>query len=187
MPDELRPDDIPDLWREEPRTPVGMSVDAVQRKAQQVEMRTRRGFRVTGFMMIGVAGCYLWFLCFFPGTLQRIGSTLTLAAYLYCAYQWKKTPAKHGPGEVPAATVAAYKTQLQRLRDFSFVSNLMAPFLPGPAVFLLGFLLPEFGIVKAVALVSAMIVSPFIVAIPLMRRKRQMLDREIRSLDALVR
>jgi hypothetical protein len=188
MPDELRPDDIPDLWREEPQEPVGMSVDAVRRKAQRFEAQTRRGFRNMGIVMICSAACYALFLYFFPGILQRIGSSLTLAAYLYCAYRFrKKGPVKSVLAEAPAATCAAYKAELQRLRDFSFISNLMAPFIPGPAVFLLGFLVPEIGALKAVGLTTALIASPLVLVIPLVRRKRRMLEGEMYSLDALMK
>jgi len=188
MPDELRPDDMPNLWREEPREPVRMSTDAVRRKAQQFETQTRRGFRNTAVMMICSAAYYAIFLYFFPGILQRIGCSLTLAGYLYCAYQFRKKGAvKRVLTEVPAATCAAYKAELQRLRDFSFISNLMVPFIPGPAVFLMGFLVPETGALKAVGLTTALIASPFVLAIPLVRRKRHILESEIRSLDALMK
>lgn len=187
MPDELLPDDIPNLWREEPREPVRMSTDAVRRKARQFEAQTRRGFRNMGIMMICSAGCYALFLYFFPGVLQRIGCSLTLAAYLYCAYQFRKKGAvKKLLAEVPAATCAAYKAELQRLRDFSFISNLMAPFIPGPALFLMGSLIQEIGVWKAAGLTTALVASPFVLAIPLIRRKRQILEREIRSLDTLM-
>jgi hypothetical protein len=188
MPDELRPDDLPDLWREEPQEPVRMSIDAMRRKAQQFEVQTRRGFRNMGIIMICSAACYALFFYFWPGILQRIGSGLTLAAYLYCAYQFrKKGTVKRVLAEVPAATCAAYKAELQRLRDFSFISNLMVPFIPGPAVFLMGFLVPEIGVLKAVGLTTALIAPPFVLAIPLVRRKRHMLEGEIRSLDALMK
>ena len=140
-----------------------------------------------GIIMISSAACYALFLYFFPGVLQRIGCSLTLGAYLYCAYQFRKKGAvKRVLAEAPAATCAAYKAELQRLRDFSFISNLMVPFIPGPAVFLMGFLVPEIGVLKAVGLTTALIASPFVLAIPLVRRKRHMLDGEIRSLDALM-
>jgi len=188
MPDELRPEDIPDLWREEPREPVRMSIDAVRRNARQFEAKTRRRFRNAGIIMICSAACYVWFLYFFPGILQRIGSSLTLAAYLYCAYQFrKKSAVKRILAEAPAATCAAYKAELERLRDFSSNSNLMAPFIPGPALFMIGFLIPEMGVLKAVGLTAAIIASPFVLAIPLRRRQRHMLEREIRSLDALMK
>jgi hypothetical protein len=50
----------------------------------------------------------------------------------------------------------------------------------------MGFLVPELGLLKAAGLTTALIVSPFALAIPLLRRKRQALQREIDSLDALM-
>jgi hypothetical protein len=188
MPDELRPEDMQDLWRDEPREPVRMSVDALRRKAQQFEEETRRGFRNSGILMICLAACYASFLYFFPGILQRTGSSLTLAAYLYCGYQFrKKGPVKKVLAEAPAATCAAYQSELKRLRDFSLISTMMAPFIPGPAVFVMGFLVPQLGLLKAVGLTAALMASPFLLAVPLVRRKRQTLEREIDSLDVLMR
>ena len=188
MPDELRPDDIPNLWREEPRGPVSVSIDAVRRKAQQFEAQTRRGFRYVGLIMISLATCYALVFYYFPGILQRIGSSLTLTAYLYSAYQFRrKGPVKRVLAEAPAATCSAYKAELQRLRDFPLISNLMVPFIPGPAVFVMGFLIPEIGVSKAVVLTTALIASPLVLAIPLVRRRRHMLESEIRSLDALMK
>ncbi len=188
MPDELRPDEMQDLWRNQPPDAVRMSADDVRRKAQQFEAQTRRGFRITAVIMICSAAGYASFLYFFPGTVPRIGASLTLAAYLYCAYQFrKKGPVRKVLADPPAATCAAHQAELKRLRDFSLIRTLMVPFIPGPAVFLMGFLVPEQGLLKAVALTAAVILSPFVLAIPLFRRKRLMLQREIDALDALMR
>jgi len=86
----------------------------------------------------------------------------------------------------PATTCAAYRAELKRLRDFSLVSRLMVPFIPGPALFMMGFLVPEQSLLQAIALTTAFIISPFVLAIPLLRRRRQMLERAIDSLDALM-
>jgi hypothetical protein len=188
MADELRPDDIPDLWREEPQDPVRISTEEIRRRARQFEAATRRGFRVTGIMMLCAFAGYAFLLYLFPGVPQRVGCTLTLVAYLYCAYQFsKKGPVNELLAQAPAATISAYRSELERLRDFSFISKLMVPFVPGPAVFVLGFLVPSLGLLKAVGLTAALIASPFIVAIPLAHRSRLVLENEIRSLDALTR
>src|ERR1022692_3720512 len=56
-----------------------------------------------------------------------------------------------------------------------------------PAVLVMGFLVPELGLLKAIGLTTALIVSPFALAIPLLRRRRQALEREMDALDALMR
>ena len=63
----------------------------------------------------------------------------------------------------------------------------MLPFVPGPAVFMMGFLVPEQGLVKAVGLTTALILSPFVLAIPLFRRESRRLQREIDELDGLMK
>lgn len=188
MPDELRPDEMQDLWRNQAPEPVRMSADDVRCKAQQFEAKTRRAFRITAVMMICSAACYASFLYLFPGTVPRIGASLTLAAYLYCAYQFRKRgPVKRVLADPPAATCAAYQAELKRLRDFSLISTLMVPFIPGPAVFMMGFLIPEQGLLKAVGLTTAVILPPFVLAVPLLRQRRRTLQREIDSLDALMK
>ena len=187
MPDELRPDDLRDLWREEPREAARMPLEAVRQRARQFEAGTRRGFRIAGLMMVGAAAGYAWFLYLFPGMLARLGSTLTLAGYLYCAFQFRKRGAVGSIlSEAPAATCQAYQQELERLRDFSFVSRLMLPFLPGPALLLIALLAPEAGFPKAAVVTAAIVAPPFAVAVPLIQRKRVTLEREIRSLDALM-
>ncbi|MGA2144769.1 MAG: hypothetical protein ABSH49_07395 [Bryobacteraceae bacterium] len=147
MPDELRPDEMQDLWRNQPREPARMPADDVRRKARQFETTTRRGIRIVAVMMACAAAGYASFLYFFPGIVQRIGSSLTLAAYLYCAYQFRKRgPVRKVLADPPAATCAAYQAELKRLRDFSLISTLMVPFIPGPAVFMMGFLVPQQGL-----------------------------------------
>jgi uncharacterized membrane protein YfcA len=188
MPDELRPDDMQDLWCNQSREPVRMSADAVRRKARQFEAKTRRGFRISAILMLCSAAGYALFLYLFPAPLQRIGSSLTLAAYLYCAYQFRKRgPVREVLAGPPAATCAAFQAELKRLRDFPFIATLLVPFIPGPAVFMMGFLVPELGLGKALGMTTVLIASPFMMAIPLLQRKRHMLEREIDSLAALMR
>src|ERR1035438_4306305 len=46
MPDELRPDEMQDFWRNQPREAAGISAGDVRRKARQFEAKTRRGFLI---------------------------------------------------------------------------------------------------------------------------------------------
>jgi len=188
MPDELRPDEMQELWRNQPREVVGISADDARRKARQFEAKTRRGILIAAVLMASAAAGYASFLYFFPGTVQRVGSSLTLAAYVYCAYQFRKRgPLRTVLADAPAATCAAYQAELKRLRDFDWIATIMAPFIPGPAVFMMGFLVPELGMLRASGLTTALIVWPFALAVPLLRRRRRTLQREIEELDALMR
>ncbi len=188
MPDELRPDEMQDLWRNRPRKMAGVSADDVRRRARQCEAKTRHGILIAAVLMMSAAAGWVSFLYFFPSPLHRVGCSLTLAAYLYCAYQFRKRgPVRAMAADWPAATCAAYQAELKRLRDFDWVAALMVPFIPGPAVFMMGFLVPELGLLKAFGLTTIFIAWPFALAIPLNRRRRRALQREIEDLDALMR
>ena len=188
MPDELRPDEMQDLWRSQPREVAGISADDVRHRARRFEAKARCGILIMAVLMASAAAGWVSFLYFFPGIVHRVGSSLTLAAYLYCAYQFRKRgPVRTVLADPPAATCAAYRAEVKRLRDFDWIRTMMVPFMPGPAVFLMGFLVPELGLLKAFGLTAVLIVSPFALVIPLDRRRQRTLQREIDELDALMR
>jgi hypothetical protein len=98
VPEELHPEDMRDLWQNQPREPVRIPPAQLRRKAQQFESKTRHGFRDLIAMMILAAVGYVSFLYFFSGTIPRIGVGLALAGYLYSFYRLYK----RGPvGKVP--------------------------------------------------------------------------------------
>ena len=188
MPDEFGPHEMQELWRNQPREDAAIFADDVRRRARRFEAKTRSGILIVAVAMASAAAVYAWFLYLFPSTLHRIGASLTLAAYLYCASQFRKRgPLRSLPADPPAATCAGFQAELKRLRDFDWIAMMMAPFIPGPAVFMMGFLVPELGLWRALGVTTALIVSPFALAIPLVRRRRRTLQRDIEELDALMR
>ena len=152
------------------RSPI--SDGRTRRKTLRVQATMRRGFRIAALLMIFLATGYASFLYFFPGMVQRIGATLTLAGYLYCAVQLRK---RFQLGQIPerpaAVTCAAYRMELTRKLEFGRTAwrTFLLPFVPGPAIFIMGFLIPEQGLAKAVALTAALIASPFVAWIPVSR------------------
>jgi len=190
MADELGPNEMQNLWRNQPVEPVRMSAEDLRRKAQRFEARIRRGFRGVVILMVFAAASWGALLFLFPGTVHRVAITLTLAAYLYCLWQlYKRGPIRKVPTDPVSATCAAYRQELVRHRDFSLSAwrKFMLPFVPGPAVFLMASLVPEQGYTKAVVLTMALILPVFIVAIPLHRKGALKLQREIEALDALMK
>ena len=190
MSDELRPDDMEELWRNQPYAPPASSAADMREKARRLEANMRRGFHgIAALMIFGAAG-YASFLYFFPSLIHRIGASLTLAGYLFCAYQlYNRVRLAKVPPGVGLTTGARYRAELGRQREFCLNAwrTFLLPFVPGPAVFLMGFLVPDQGVAKAIALTMALIVSPFMLAVPLMRKKARMLQREIDELDTLMR
>jgi hypothetical protein len=190
MADELGPNDMEDLWRSQPCDPPSSSAADMRAKALKLEANMRHGFRGMAVLMIfGVAG-YASFLYFFPSLVHRIGASLTLAGYLFGGYQvYKRVRLGKVESGVVSATGARYRAELGRQRDFCLNAwrTFLLPFVPGPAVFIAGFLVPELGVAKAVGLTTALIVSPFVFAVPLMRKKARALQQEIDELDKLMR
>ena len=189
MADELGPDDMEDLWRNQPFEPHSSSAADMRGKAQKLEASMRRGFRGMAVLMIFGAAGYASFLYFFPSLIHRIGASLTLAGYLFCAYQiYKRVRLGKASPSVVSATGTRYRAELGQQRDFCLNAwrTFLLPFVPGPAVFIMGFLVPDQGVVKAVGLATALILSPFVFAVPLMRRKARMLQQEIDELDRLM-
>lgn len=190
MADELGPDDLEDLWRDQPVEPHTSSAADMRTKVHQLEANTRRGFHGMAVLMTFGAAGYGMFLYFFPSLIHRIGAGLTLAGYLFCAYQiYKRFLLGKEPSRVVSATASRYRAELGQQRDFCLNAwrTYLLPFVPGPAVFIMSFLIPDVGVVKALGLTTVLISSPFVFAVPLMRRKARMLQQEIDALDTLMR
>jgi hypothetical protein len=190
MADELGPGDMHDLWRNQPSEPVRLSADDLRREAHKLEVNVQRAYRMIALIMIPPAAGFASLLYFFPHPIHRIGASLTLAAYLYCGCQlYKRGAFRKAPSGAASATGASYRALLERQRDFirDGWKKFMLPFIPGPALFLLGSWLPEFGVVKGLGLTAAVILSPFVcfAAVRLMRLR--VLQRQIDELDAMMR
>lgn len=72
-------------------------------------------------------------------------------------------------------------------RTPTYLCVLSVAFVPGPAVFIMGFLVQDQGVARAAGLTTALVVSIFAFAVPLMRRKARMLQQVIDELDKLMR
>ncbi len=186
MPDELGPDDLNQLWQSHGE-PGGASADEMRRRARLYQVKRRQARRGIAALMLLSAVGYVAFLFVFAQVTQRVGAGLTIAGYLYALWRlFKRSPLSRTPQDAAAPTVAVYRSELERQRDFlrNACSDFVLPFIPGPAVFAAGFLAPEFGLAKAAALCSILALTPFVVLARLMRRKAAAWEREIRELGS---
>jgi hypothetical protein len=177
-------DDMRDLWCTQPVEPIRMSAEEVRRKARAFESKVRLWFRMAIALLVFLAIGYASFLYFFPGTVQRVGAALALAGFIFGAYQlYRRGPARKVSDGPAMSTVAAYRAELERQRDFHSGAWLrLVAFVPGPVVFIAGFVAGEQALVVAAALAAA----PFAVGIPLGRREAQKLQAEIDRLEGLM-
>ncbi len=189
MADELGPEEMKDLWRNQPMEAAAMAVEEVRRRAQRFDEKLRRGALGTRVLLLFLAIGYSSFLYFFPGTVQRIGSGITLAGFAYAAYDTRRRfpsgKAAAGPASV---TSAAYRAELERHREYVLrLWMRMLAYVPGPVVFIMGFAAEELGPMKAVALAIALILAPFVALVPATAIGARKLQWEIDELDRMVK
>jgi hypothetical protein len=184
MANELNPDEMQDDWRSQPADPVRIPADELRRRSVLCEGNKRRAFWAGASLSVFSAALCAWFFYRLPDTVPRIGFALTFIGEVVFLYQWLKL--RRGAEEQAGPTAVAYRAQLvrQRERVLSIRKMFLLPFVPGPAVILLGFLIPQLGVVPAVALTSAFLAWPSAVVIPLARRRARRIEREIAELDA---
>jgi hypothetical protein len=139
MPNEPLPDDIRNVWQNQPVENTPMPLEEIRRKAQQFEKRIRR--RNLREYIAGGAGMVIFtvYLFIFKSLTARIGSALIIAAMVCVLYQIYK---RATPGTLPAdlaltASLEFHRRELVRQRDLlrSVWLWYVAPFIPGIVVF----------------------------------------------------
>ncbi len=184
MANEPGPDEMHDLWRSQKLEQRRMSVDELRHQHLLCVAKMRHAFWIALALSLSSAALCLWFLYLLPFTLPRIGFVLTFAGELWFVYQFLRLR-RAGDGQA-VETGAAYRAHLVSQRDLALTMwwKFLLPFVPGPALVLLGFFVPEWGVARAVAGISAYLALPFVIAVPLARRKARRLEREITELDS---
>jgi hypothetical protein len=119
MPNEPLPDDIRNVWQNQPLENTTMPLEEIRRKARQFEKRIRhRNLREYLGGVVGIAA-FTFYLFKFPDPLMRAGSILTIAGVLYVLLRLYK---QASPGTLPAdltlsASVEFHRRELARQRD----------------------------------------------------------------------
>ncbi len=187
MANDRNPDETRDLWSSQPVEPARMPADELRRRSLLCERGMRHAFWVAVALSAFSAALCAWFFYRFPDTAPRVGFVLTFAGEVFFVYQFLKL--RRAADAQAEPTGAAYRAQLLRQRDLTLNAwkRFMLPFVPGPALVLLGFLVPELGVVPSVLAVAAYLSLPFALVIPLARRKAQRIGREIAELEAQMR
>jgi hypothetical protein len=139
MPNEPLPDDIRNVWQNQPVENKPMPLEEIRRKAWQFEKRVRR--RNLREYIAGGAGIVIFtvYLFIFKSPTVRAGSALIIAAMLCVLYQIYK---RATPGTLPVdlaltASLEFHRRELVRQRDLlrSVWLWYVAPFVPGIVVF----------------------------------------------------
>ena len=116
MPNEPLPDDIRNVWQNQPVENTTMPLEEIRRKARQFEKRIRhRNLREYLGGFVGIAA-FTFYLFKFPNPVMRAGSILTIAGVIYVLARLYK---QASPGTLPAdltlsASVAFHCSELAR-------------------------------------------------------------------------
>lgn len=128
------------LWEQQSRGEQIMPLDDIRTKAERLDTKTRRWRRATTVLVILLVIMEAWQVWRGEGMLERAGDLLTIAAFVYIAYRYRK----HRLAAPPVAlgrtnSVDFYHAELVRQRNLSKDSwGYLLPFVPGVALALLG-------------------------------------------------
>src|ERR1039458_6375099 len=142
MPNEFPPDDIRNVWQNQPVENAPMPLEEIQRRARRFEKRIgRRNLREYAGAALGIAA-YTIYIFKFHSLVVRAGSVLVIAGVLYIVVQLYR---RASAGSLPAdfgvvASVGFPRRELVRQRDMlrSVWRWYIAPIVPGLAVFSAG-------------------------------------------------
>jgi hypothetical protein len=139
MPNEPLPDDIRNIWQDQPVENTPMPLEEIRRKARRFEKRIqRRNLReyVGGALAIAI---FTFDIFKFPTPVARTGSALIIAGVICIVVQIYKRAA---PGKMPAdlaltASLEFHRLELVRQRDLlrSVWLWYIGPIVPGLIVF----------------------------------------------------
>ena len=122
------------LWHEQPREEHGMSINEIRERAKRFDQRTTRWNLFTGALIVAIVGVELWQISIERELLERVGDSLTIAAFVYLGYWYRRHAFGHTAPAGPATTqsVEFYRDQLVRQRELSDSPwGYLLPFVPG--------------------------------------------------------
>src|ERR1019366_7384035 len=186
MPNEFPPDDIRNVWQNQPVENAPMPLEEIQRRARRFENRIdHRNLREYIGGAIGIAA-YTFYIFKFHSLVVRAGSVLVIAGVLYILFHLYK---RASPGQLPTdlaftASLEFHRRELVRQRDLlrSVWRWYIAPIVPGLIVFSAG-ILPH----RVAGMVGSVLVflAFFGFVVWLNQRAAVRLDRQIAEIESL--
>jgi len=139
MPNEPLPDDIRNVWQNQPVENTPMPLEEIRRKARQFEKRiNRRNLREYAGGAFVIAG-FTYYIFKFPSPLMRTGCALIIVGSLFVMVQLYR---RGSPGVLPVDlawtdSLEFHRRELVRQRDLlrSVWLWYIGPLVPGLAVF----------------------------------------------------
>jgi hypothetical protein len=192
MANELRPDDLGEVWRRQKVEHTQMTIDELRERASKF----RRRILFRNFREYAAIAVVLAFFAFSMGkytTLMRVGAGLVIAGMLYVAYQLHRRGSTKAVAAdlAPASCLDSHRQELERQRDLlmGIWSWYLGPMIPGLVLLMVGVGMANPGHLKHAwlfeALYSAAVALVFYFVARLNRRAAHRLQRQIDELDAI--
>ena len=192
MANELRPDDLGEVWRRQKVEHTQMTIDELRGKASKFRRRILfRNLREYAAVAVVVA-----FFAFSMGKytpLMRVGAGLSIAGMLYVAYQIHRRGSTKAVAAdlAPESCLDFHRQELERQRDLlmGIWSWYLGPMIPGLVFLMVAVGMANPGHLKH-ALVfeaeySAVVALAFYFVAKLNQRAARRLQRQIDELDAM--
>jgi hypothetical protein len=132
--------DIHKLWQEQPADRQRVLPEDIRAKARRFETRAER-WRNVGAAAVIVAVIAEAVQVLWPGRdlVERMGDLLTIAAFLYLSYEYRKHARLRPERLGLTSCIDCYRAQLIHERNLAHQSSrYLLPFVPGVALSLLG-------------------------------------------------
>lgn len=178
------------LWQDQPLEGMTMSLKQVHERIEKLSRMVRRRNIIGGFACITVLLGFSYFFVALTHPAERIGAALTAVGAGYIMYQLasqkmgRQSMAEERQAE---ASVAFYRSELQRQRDFHqgvWLWSRMLIFAPGPFIFLVGMAEANPATTKLVLMEGAIVAALLIWAIPRNLRLAKKYQQELDALDS---
>ena len=187
MRSDYLPDDLKALWKEMEMDPPVFSPDQLRKEADKLRAGLRRRSIIGGgaawLVLVAFVVCFF----FFSNTLERIGSALIVLGAAYMLVQLRMRPPRVLPDVGETGGTQFYRAELKRQRDFhrgSWLWSRLLVLLPGPIVFMIGFVraYPEAAPFMWLDFATLLVLA--VLAVPLNLRLARKYQRRIDTLDA---
>jgi len=193
MANDLNPDDLRNLWRDQPLENQRMPLDEIRARASRFERRiSRRNLReyAGGLLAVAIYGFSIWKQ---HNPVMRAGSAMVIAGVLFVMWQLYR---RGGASQLPAdlgflASLELHRRQLIQQRDLlrTVFRWYIAPIIPGLIVVVIASVPGRFELryLPRMAPFLGILMGTLVAIWWLNRRAALKLERQIAELDNLER
>jgi hypothetical protein len=188
-PDNTNLDHTRKLWQDQPLEGMTMSLKEVYERIEKLSRNVRRRNLIGGFACITVLLGFAYFFVVAYNSMERIGAALTAigAGYIMCQLVLGKMKIAALSLHAQAESVAFYRSELQRQRDFHrgvWLWSRLIVFAPGPFIFWVGVAQANPTRARFMWIEAVVVAALLVWAIPQNLRLARCYQRELDSLDS---